>query len=133
MDTNDRKELGLRNYEWGEEAERIAEEYFLKEGYTVRERRWKMNKLEVDLILEKDRTLVFVEVKARARGSHDPADSVDRRKRLSIIRAADVYLQMQQFLYAYRFDIVTLTGNRESYEFQHYADAYLPPVNGGRR
>lgn len=133
MQSAQRKEIGRKNREWGAEAETIASEYFLKEGYIIRERNWKASRMEIDLILEKDRTLVFVEVKARMRGGQDPIDAVDRRKRLRIIRAADIYLRQQQFLYKYRFDIVTFTGTSDDYVMEHYADAYLPEVNNGRR
>lgn len=128
----DRKELGYKNREWGLKAEGLAAEYFLKEGYTIRERNWRHGHFEIDLILELDRTLVFVEVKARAGDGEDPALSVDRRKRHRIVCAADAYLRRQRVLYQYRFDIVTFTGSEESYKFAHYADAYLPEVNSGR-
>lgn len=134
MNHEQRQELGKSNREWGQEAETIAAEYFIKEGYIIRERNWRIgNHIEIDLILEKDRTLIFVEVKSRKEGGQDPVDAVNHRKRQKMIRGADIYLRNQQFLYQYRFDIVTFTGNREHYEMAHYADAFLPPVNGGRR
>lgn len=132
MDKSARQKQGTDNREWGQETEQLAAEYFIREGYTVRERNWRMGKLEIDLILERDRTLIFVEVKARQRGNQDPVDAVDRRKRQRVINAADVYLRRQTMLYEYRFDIVTFTGTRDDYEMTHYADAFLPPVNGGR-
>lgn len=134
LDKEQRKALGQRNREWGAEAEQIAAEYFMKEGYIIRERNYKIgNHLEIDLILEKDRTLIFVEVKSRMAGGQNPVDAVDYRKRNKMIRGADVYLRQQQFRYQYRFDILTLTGDSNSYELKHYADAFLPQVNGGRR
>lgn len=132
MDKDARKELGYNNREWGQKAEALAAEYFLKEGYTIRERNWRTGRLEVDLILEKDRTLIFVEVKARSSRGEDPALAVDRKKRQRTIRAADTYLRMQQVLYEYRFDIVTFIGTEEDYVFAHYEDAYLPEVNSSR-
>lgn len=128
----DRKELGHKNREWGLKAEALAAEYFLKEGYTIRERNWRHGHLEVDLILELDRTIIFVEVKARSGEGEDPALYVDRRKRHRIVCAADSYLRRQKVLYQYRFDIVTFTGSEENYKFAHYADAFLPEVNSGR-
>lgn len=134
MEKYQREALGARNKEWGAEAERIAAEYFIKEGYIIRERNWRVsNRIEIDLILEKDRTLIFVEVKSRMKGGQDPAEAVDFKKRSKMIRGADIYLRQQQFRYQYRFDIVTLTGDKNDYEFKHYADAFLPPVNGGYR
>ena len=51
MSRQDKEELGRENHEWGQEAEQIASEYLLKEGYTIRERNWRMGKYEIDLIL----------------------------------------------------------------------------------
>lgn len=133
MDTDSRKKLGKANREWGYEAESLAAEYFISEGYVVRERNWRVGHLEIDLILEKDRTIVFVEVKARATSEDDAIFSINFRKRRRIINAADVYLRQQRMLYQYRFDIVTIIGNSSDYKMHHYPDAFLPPVNGGRR
>lgn len=133
MDSIDRKKIGQENQEWGHEAEQIAAEYFLKEGYLIREKNWKCGKLEIDLILEKDRTIIFVEVKARKADTQDPVHAVNPKKIMRTVNAADVYLRGLQFLYEYRFDIVTFTGDRDNYRMEHYADAFLPPVNGGRR
>lgn len=133
MEQNRHQIQGFINKEWGSEAESLAAEYFLREGYIIRERNYKVGKLEIDLILEKDRTIIFVEVKARKEGGQDPVDAVDKKKRGRIINAADSYLRRQQFLYQYRFDIVTFIGSSEDYKMTHYPDAYLPQVNNGRR
>ena len=128
----DKKSQGTDNRAWGQEAEQIAAEYYLKDGYTIRERNWRMGHLEIDIILEKDRTIVFVEVKARKPGNQDPIDAVDKSKRRRIINAADVYMRTLPMLYQYRFDIVTFTGSRDDFKMELYEDAFLPPVNGGR-
>lgn len=127
---NERVEIGKENQKWGHLAEQIAAEYFIQQGYTVREQNWKCGKLEIDLILEKDRTIIFVEVKARKPGTQDPIDAVGRDKRMKIIRAADNYLRPLPLLYQYRFDIFTVTGDPDNYKTRHFADAYMPPVNG---
>lgn len=133
MDTERRRELGTRNRQWGIEAENLAYEYFLKKGYVIRERNWRVGRLEVDLILEKDRTIIFVEVKARAKDTQDPVEAVNSKKRRNIVRAADVYLRRLAMLYEYRFDLFTVTGDINDYRIEHYADAFLPQVNGGKK
>lgn len=129
MSALNRKQLGKDNLLWGHEAEALAAEYFLKEGYIIRERNWKSGRNEIDLILEKSQTIIFVEVKARKKDSQDPVDAVDTKKRIRIIRAGDNYLRHVQGRYEYRFDIVTFEGDRNDYKMTHYEDAYLPPVN----
>lgn len=133
MRQSDRRLLGQRNREWGQICEQLAADYFLKEGYTIRERNWRIGgKLEIDLILEKDRTIIFVEVKARKSGTQDPIDAVNRSKKQRLINAADVYLRRLTLLYEYRFDIVAVTGDMTKYELAHYPDAFLPQPKGRR-
>ena len=62
----DKKKQGAANREWGKMAEDIAAEYLLTNGYIIRERNWRIgNRIEIDIIAEKDGIIVFVEVKAR--------------------------------------------------------------------
>lgn len=42
MTATDKQRQGSDNRDWGYEAESIAAEYFLKEGYVIRERNWHM-------------------------------------------------------------------------------------------
>ena len=124
-----RVQTGKNNRDWGEAAERIAAEYFLTQGYIIRAQNWKSGRNEVDIILEKDRTLIFVEVKARKPGTQDPIDAVGKAKRVRIIKAADAYMSNETLLYEYRFDIFAIIGNEENYTFEHFPDAYMPTVN----
>ena len=133
MSRQDKEELGRENHEWGQEAEQSASEYLLKEGYTIRERNWRMGKYEIDLILEKDNTIIFVEVKARRGDNIAPVDAVDLRKQQRTVRAGDAYLRMLPMMYSYRFDIVAITGTAERYTLEHLEEAFMPQVNGGRR
>lgn len=130
MNKAEKTKQGMDNRLWGEQAEAIAAEFFLKEGYTIRERNWRLDRYEVDLILEKERTIIFVEVKARQPGRQDPVEAVDRNKRRRIMIAADVYLRRMPVLYQYRFDIFTVIGTPDNYKTFHYPDAFLPGVNG---
>ncbi|MGM9815780.1 MAG: YraN family protein [Lepagella sp.] len=127
------EEQGRENREWGQDAEQIAAEYLLKEGYTIRERNWRMGKYEIDLILEKDNTIIFVEVKARRGDNIAPVDAVDLRKQQRTVRAGDTYLRMIPMMYSYRFDIVAITGTPDNYTLEHLEEAFTPQVNGGRR
>lgn len=128
--THEEKRLqGEDNFKWGREAEQIAADYFLTHGYSIRERNWKCAHIEIDLILELGRTIVFVEVKARNGDNQDPADAVNSKKKIKMVRGADIYLSHLDHFYYYRFDIFTITGTREQYTIAHYPDAFLSPVN----
>ncbi len=122
--------MGNFSREWGQKAEDIAYEYFLKEGYVIKERNWRLgNSIEVDLILQHDNILIFTEVKAR-KNLEEALEAVDGKKRKKIIKAADVYLRRQKEDFEYRFDVITIIGTPENYILEHYPDAFIPLANG---
>lgn len=125
----DKKQQGTSNREWGKQAETIAAEYLRSHGYIIRERNWRVgNSIEIDIIAEKDNTIVFVEVKARKGDFQQADDAVDTPKRNKIIKGGDIYMRSLPHLFQYRLDIITLTGTPENYEIKHLEDAFLPPL-----
>jgi putative endonuclease len=127
----DHKKQGAANREWGEYAEELAVSFLFKEGYAIRERHWKVgNSIEIDIIAEKDFNIVFVEVKARKGDNQDPVDAVDSKKRSKMVRGADIYMSNLNTRYQYRFDIVTITGDKENNRIEHIEDAFMPGLNG---
>lgn len=116
--------------EWGRQAENIVFEYLISKGYTVRERNWrpKTSRSEIDLIAQKDDTIIFVEVKARSDRDIDPAEAITAEKVKNIVRGANSYLQSQDFDFYYRFDVASVNGNAEDYKLDYLEDAFLPPL-----
>ncbi len=125
----DKKKQGAANREWGKLAEQIAADYLLGHGYIIRERNWRVgNKIEIDIIAEKDSTIIFVEVKAR-KGEFESADeAVDTPKRNKMIKGGDIYMRSLPHLFPYRLDIITVTGTPDSHEIKHIEDAFLPSL-----
>lgn len=113
-------------YEFGKLAEKIISEEYIKKGYTVIERRWRAGKSEVDLIVQKENTIVVVEVKARSGRDEDAFEAVSRDKRKRMVKIADSYIRGLKGIHEYRFDIATLTGDPNDYRIEIYEDAFLP-------
>lgn len=131
MDASGKRQQGMQNREWGKQAEQIAAEYLIKEGYLIREQNWRVgNTIEIDIIAEKEGTIAFVEVKARKGNVIAGEDAVDKAKCKKIVRGGDIYLRQQKFLYRYRLDVIVVAGSPEQYQIRHYPDAFLPPLNG---
>lgn len=82
-------------------------------GYRLVARRWRCPVGEIDLIVRRGQILAFVEVKAR-RTVDDAAESIDRRTRARIARAARVFLQQRPDLSVLdaRFDAVLVAPDR---------------------
>ena len=90
---------------WGEQQ---AEEMLRRKGYRILGRRLRIGlRDEIDLVARDGEILVFVEVKTRRREDFGrPLDSVDRRKRQVLSRAAVRYLRRLKYPpVCFRFDV----------------------------
>lgn len=111
---------GRTRKEQGDEAEARALVYLQRQGLRLVERNYRValgprvRAGEVDLILrDRDGTLVFVEVRQRAGGSHGgAAASVTATKQRRIVLAARHYLLRQATLPPCRFDVVAIDGEQ---------------------
>jgi putative endonuclease len=94
----------------GLSAESRAAILLIAKGYRILARRWKTPFGEIDIVARRRGTLVFVEVKARARAD-DAAEAVTGRNQRRIIAAAELWLarnpaDAQRDI---RFDVVLVT------------------------
>ena len=83
----------MNRKETGAIGENIAADYLSKHGYKIRERNYRTREGEIDIIAEKDGTLVFFEVRAktgRAFGSAE--ESITERKQKRLVALAEAYL-----------------------------------------
>lgn len=112
-------------HKFGEYAEEMAAQEYLRRGYAIKERNWRLGKTEIDIIAQKDNIIVLSEVKARATNKEDALASVTIDKRRRMIRAADSYLRNYQGFFTYRFDIVACAGGFENFRMEIYEDAFL--------
>lgn len=93
--------------DFGELGERIAARWFERAGWRVLARRFRAGRRDIDLVVERDGTVAFVEVKAR-RGTAfgDPVEAVHRRKQESLCRSAHAWISRHgRDGEAYRFDV----------------------------
>lgn len=111
----------MNRAEKGRGAEDAAADYFLSRGCRVLEKNFRAKVGEIDLIVQDGEEAVFVEVRARASAAFGgAAASVDGRKRLKIIRAAEVWRQARHWNGACRFDVVAIDGEK----FDHIPGAF---------
>jgi putative endonuclease len=115
--------------ELGKEGEEAAVNYLISKGYIIRDRNWRLNHLELDIVAVKDDQLVVVEVKTRSNTNYmDPEEAVNRMKIRHIVRAADSYIRQHQLDLPVRFDIVTVVGNKQPFTINHIEDAFYPTL-----
>ena len=107
-------------------GERIAERWFRRHGWRVVNRRFRNGHRDIDLVVERDGTVAFVEVKAR-KGTDfgGPVAAVNWRKQKELAKSAHVWIDRHgQPLEQYRFDVVGVLVNGEQVRIRHVPDAF---------
>src|ERR1051326_5089412 len=100
--------MSAARQEFGELGERIAERWLKRQGWRVVQRRFRSGHRDIDLVVEREGTVAFVEVKAR-RGSEfgDPVEAVNWAKQRELVRSASVWIDRHgRPSESYRFDVV---------------------------
>ncbi|MEX0800310.1 MAG: YraN family protein [Dehalococcoidia bacterium] len=94
----------------GDFGERVAAAHLEANGYRIVERNFRVREGEVDIIAERDSTLVFVEVRTRrgeAMGS--AAESVTATKAAHLLAVAAAYAQARDWSSDQRIDVIAVS------------------------
>lgn len=110
---------------WGEEQ---VVEKLLLDGYTIAERNWRLNHLEIDIIATKGEDIAFVEVKTRRDKGQNPLDAMTHQKVNLLCRAAETYLRVNKIPLTPRFDVASVIGDGHTCEIEYIPNAFLPPL-----
>ena len=109
----------------GEEGEKIAVRYLKSKGYIIYETNWRFGKLEVDIIAEDGRELIFIEVKSRSSEIYGrPEEAIDGVKELAILNAAEIYIRDFNLEIEVRFDVISVIINKNKSKIRHIIDAF---------
>jgi putative endonuclease len=112
----------------GEKAEKIAENYLISKGYKILERNYRTKFGEIDIIAQKKKLLVFVEVKSEfGKPKFFAEEKVDFKKQEKISRVAEHFLLKNSKnlskIEEIRFDVIVVRlDNKE--EVIHYESAF---------
>ena len=111
---------------FGELGERIAERWLRRRGWRVVQRRFRSGHRDIDLVVEQEGVVAFVEVKAR-RGERfgGPVGAVNWRKQKELGRSARVWIDRHgRSAEAYRFDVIGVLVSGERVRIRHIANAF---------
>lgn len=122
--------------ELGNEGEIRAQNYLIKQGYTLRHTNWHnltptgmTGKLELDIVAEKDGCLVVVEVKTRSTATFEhPKDAITLRKIRHLVNAAHEYIMQFDWQGETRFDVISVIPFGQDFRIEHIEDAFLAPL-----
>ncbi len=107
----------------GNKAEDKATKYLKKQGYKILERNYNLPCGEIDIVAQKDKTLVFVEVKYRTNAEEfgGAVSAVTKAKQKRVINAALSYIKAKKVPYdALMFDIIAVSGDK----IEHIQNAF---------
>src|SRR5699024_12036568 len=94
-------------HDLGKKGENEAAELLRRKGYRILERNYRYLKAEIDIIAQKENTLVAVEVKTRSTPDFgDPQDFVKPQQIERLVMALDHYITQKDLDVEARFDIV---------------------------
>ena len=110
----------------GRVGEEIAARWLRRRGWRVVAERFRSGRRDVDLIVEREGTIAFVEVKTRRDTVFgDPIEAVSWRKRRELIRSAMVWADRYGPRgAAYRFDVVGVVLDGRDARIRHVENAF---------
>jgi putative endonuclease len=112
--------------EFGMLGERIAERWLKRHGWRVVQRRFRNGHRDIDLVVERDGTVAFVEVKARkGRDFGDPVEAVNWSKQRELARSASIWIDRHgRPSESYRFDVVGVLVEGDRVRIRHVPNAF---------
>ena len=115
------------NIKKGKKGEDIAADYLKEKGFKILERNWRYSIVgEIDIIAVDQKTLVFIEVKARSSANFgQPIEAVDKIKMGKMKNMANIYLSENPAVQysSYRFDAIGIILGKEP-EITYYRNIY---------
>ena len=114
----------------GKKGEAHSKDYFIKKGYQILEQNWRFYKSEIDLIVQKENTICFVEIKTRSRNYLvDPILSVSASQQKRILKAAHHYIELNSLEQNIRFDVVGIVHSDNTFIVKHIKEAFYPTID----
>jgi len=111
----------------GNQAEELAKEYLQRQGLRLIERQYRCKVGEIDLIMQVQQTLIFVEVRYRETDEFGaPEETITLSKQRRLIKTAQFYQQTHAFtenLYS-RFDVVAILGSKPNLKITWIPNAF---------
>jgi putative endonuclease len=111
---------------FGQLGERIAEKWLKRQGWRVVQRRFRNGHRDIDLVIEREGTVAFVEVKARkGLDFGTPVEAVNWRKKKELAKSANVWIDRHGSpTESYRFDVIGVWVAGDRVRVRHVPDAF---------
>lgn len=113
--------------DFGKLGEQLAEDFLLKNGFSILHRNWRHLRYEIDIVAFKNAIPHFIEVKTRSSKQFgEPEESVTKKKIRFLLQAADQFLFLHPEYRNFQIDILSITMHTEKdAEYFFIEDVYL--------
>jgi putative endonuclease len=115
-----------RRHRVGLDGETRAMAFLRANGWSILAHRFRMGRLEIDLVARRGSVVAFIEVKTRRGGRFgSPFEAVGWKKRRDIARVAQAWIDRHGAgACTYRFDVIAVTSTSRGRTVQHVEDAF---------
>lgn len=111
--------------ELGKKGEQLAVDFLIENGYVIKERNYRFDKAEVDIIAQKQDTLAIIEVKTRSTTDFgNPQDFVKPKQIQRLVKAVNEYITVNELDVEVRFDIIAIVKTGNGYTVEHLENAF---------
>lgn len=105
----------------GVRGEKLAEDFLIQKGFKLVERNFTSRFGEIDLIMNDENVIVFVEVKYRNSYKYGQArDAVNFQKMRKIAKTAEYFIIKNSIKALFRFDVVSI----DTSKIEHIKNAF---------
>ncbi len=107
----------MNNHQYGNEGESLARDFIEQHGFTVIEQNFRYGRYgEIDIIAQKEKLLVFFEVKTRHSSAYGNPSYAITGKKIKALRAVATYFLLKNpeynsTHYTLRFDCISIVGH----------------------
>lgn len=113
----------LHSYHQGKRGEELALKFLENQGYVCITKNFRIPGGEIDLIMQKNGILIFVEVKARSNLKFgDPEEAFHYFKKAKILTTIHHYLSFKNVHMVWRLDLITLYWKGKNTYIKHFKD-----------
>ena len=117
----------MSNTSIGRQGEAIAKQFLEAHDYVIREQNWRCTHGEIDLIVQRQDTIIFVEVKARTTSDFGkPEEAVTLAKQGKLLELAQFYMaehDLHDVLWHIDVIAIHMTKGGKTRRIVHYKNA----------
>lgn len=108
----------------GAEAEHKVSIYLVKKNYVVLDKNFRTKYGEIDLIVQKDNIIRFVEVKKREKIPETLSEIIPEKKKKSLIKTAKIFISKNKInndKFIFEFDLIIINSKNN---ISHYSNFF---------